>query len=170
MMLPRYLIISLAVTSLLVVWSQFDREQGAGVSSSVVIRHHKKSISPAPGREDKSDYIIDLFPARQPQNLVVQEKKRTQPEPVKKIDPPFPLQVMGAWWENNERIVILSDDRRNVLLCKQCRMKGYIRPGEYLLPEWKLLILSDDHLIVEWQPERISKRIELGDLKSKPTR
>ncbi|HFK7188292.1 hypothetical protein [Serratia odorifera] len=172
MKLPRYLIVALAVTALLVIWSQFTaepEEEGPALRTLTQGKPAKQTNS-RPAVLTTADPLVDLFPVPR-QAVIEQRQKAVRPaEPVKRPEPILSLHVLGAWWDSGERVVILSDGKQNKLLCQSCRTKGYIRPGEQLLPEWILKTLADDHLMVEWQPEHISKRIELDDLKSKPTR
>lgn len=170
MKLPRYLIVGLAVTALLVIWSQFTTEpEEEGLTLNTLAQgkpakhmHSRSETSVA------ADPMVDLFPV--PRTPVIEQDAMRPTEAAKRPDPILPLQVLGAWWDSGQRVVILSDGKQNKLLCQTCRTKGYVRPGEQLLPDWTLMTLADDHLMVEWQPEHISKRIELDDLKSKPTR
>jgi len=166
MKLPRYLIIMLVVTVALVLWSQLDvteePEQFYNVATSQKIKKTNKTGI----RKIQDDVIVDLFPVLQKNQPEKTENKSL--DTVKKIEPVFPLQVVGAWWEKGQKVVILSDGELNILLCKNCKTRGYTTPGKEIISSWKLVALADDHLVVEWQPEKILKRIELGDLTSKP--
>ena len=170
MKLPRYLFVSLIITVALVLWCVVSTEQETTqhYQPRAVHSHPTVVVEPLSTAKNRNGRVIDLFPVFLQAERGKEEESR--PEPVTKTAPQFPLQVVGAWWEDNNRIVILNDGDRNVLLCKTCRMSGYIRPGEEILTDWRLTELAEDHLSVEWLPENISNRIELDDLTSKPTR
>ncbi|OON41341.1 hypothetical protein BTJ39_05095 [Izhakiella australiensis] len=169
MRIPRYLVIALAVTGVIVVASQFyDRP----TEVAPVARALKPTRSVTPGaaaaRQAEAPHeIIDLFPVPE---VLKPASAAQKPPPPKKVEPPFTFQVMGAWWKEGKRIVIISDGIQSLLLCQRCRAANVIRPGDNITPEWQLRALADDHLEVEWLPQKLLKRIELGDLKSEPTR
>lgn len=170
MKLPRYLVVSLIITVALILWSVVSTEQETTQHYQPrAVRSHSTVVAePLSTAKNRNGQVIDLFPVFSQTERGKEQESR--PEPAIKTAPQFPLQVVGAWWENNNRIVILNDGDRNVLLCKTCQMNGYIRPGEEILTDWRLTELAEDHLSVEWLPENISNRIELGDLTSKPAR
>ncbi|AFI89651.1 hypothetical protein EXT68_02820 [Pectobacterium parmentieri] len=171
MKLPRYLIVVLTITLGLVVWSQLsaDSADEETTSTPAMTRTPQGKVPRAVATETrKKEELVDLFPVRSPP--VTPENQTEKPQPVKKREPAFPLKAVGAWWENGERIVILSDGELNVLLCTQCQIKDAVRPGHVIVPTWRLITLSKDHLTVEWQPEHTMKRIELDDLTSRPAK
>ncbi|RYC43343.1 hypothetical protein [Pectobacterium zantedeschiae] len=171
MKLPRYLIVALTITLGLVIWSQLSAEDADEETTRIpaVTRSVQgKAPRTAATETRKEEVLVDLFPVRSPPMSPV--KQTEKPQPVEKREPAFPLKTVGAWWENGERIVILSDGELNVLLCTQCQIKDAVRPGKVIVPTWRLITLSKDHLMVEWQPEHTMKRIELGDLTSRPAK
>ncbi|MEW5561962.1 hypothetical protein AB1287_17230 [Enterobacter asburiae] len=171
MKIPRYLVIALAATGLVVMASQF---WGQSEEPSSVVRPVKSVRNPATAaavtrQADERQEIVDLFPVPEVLQPVAAPEPQS-PAVAEKIDPPFAFQVVGAWWKDGQRIVIISDGAHSRLLCQQCQAAGVVRPGEALALEWRLDSIADDHLMVEWLPQNLLKRIELGDLKSKPAR
>lgn len=166
MRLPRYLVVAMIVTSGLVLWAQFSSEQdqseqGMKLTSPSIA----PGVAPVPVTDEQTP-AIDLFPVPFRQAPQPEEQKKGAMD--QKTVPPFPLPVVGAWWQGNDRIVILSDGQTNTLLCAGCQRPGYIGPGELITPEWKFKAMADDAISVEWLPENMTQRIDLGDLKSKP--
>lgn len=168
MKLPNYLTVLLVITLGMVIWTLLSDNCEPEISLSLSTQRPKDDSLLFFSEEFKEEDIIELFPAKKTQ----EKKSDTTPKPAseKKAEPVFPLQVVGAWWENGERIVILSNTEENILLCNHCHKKGQINPGDMIIPAWKLITLADDHLVVRSVPEQTTKRIELGDLITKPAR
>lgn len=170
MKIPRYLVIALAVTIIAVAASQFigEPEDEPLVARPLEPSRTVTTVAAATRQTETQQEIVDLFPVPEtPKPAVIAEHK---PPPPERVEPSFPFQVVGAWWKDNKRVVIISNGIQSPLLCQTCRMEGVIHPGGAITPEWQLHAIADDHLIVEWLPQKLLKRIELGDLKSEPTR
>lgn len=167
MKLPPYLIILILMTLGLLMWGMLSDNDQAEPLLSELTEPKVYTLSNVQHKKNKEAHVVDLFPSRKTTDDKTKEIKKPQPEKKKNLI--FPLKVVGGWWENGKRIIVLSDTERNFLLCRKCQGKDYIHPGEMIIPGWKLNILADDHLVVESTSSHIKKHIELGDLTTKPT-
>lgn len=173
MKLPPYLIIALVIAGALVLWSQFfvDSEE----EFPVVRRNEPKSVVKKPPLPPENiavdDEIVDLFPRPAvPKKEVIEELPPLEEPKLEEMVPQFPLDVLGAWWSEGHRILILSDGTKNYLVCKHCQDHTHLKEGDLITPDWKLIKIEDDALSVEWQPKHIVKHVDLADLKSEPTK
>ncbi|WP_129544052.1 hypothetical protein [Serratia sp. 1D1416] len=167
MKLPPYLIILLIMTLGLLMWGMLSDDVQEEPILSELTEPKVYTLSNIQHKKNKEAHIVDLFPVRKMTGNNAKEIKTPQPERKKELI--FPLKVVGGWWESGKRIIVLSDTERNFLLCRECQGKDYIQPGKMIIPDWQLNILADDHLVVESTSSHIKKRIELGDLTTKPT-
>ncbi|EPF0317228.1 hypothetical protein ACSN7O_004629 [Enterobacter chuandaensis] len=169
MSVSRYLVAALIALFALVVWDALDTNNTpqAPILAPQSQKTKTTQAVATPVHEQGQVLLVDLFPAW----------RHAQPEaeypatpPVQKIAATFPLRAIGAWWENNERILIVGGEEVNFLFCKKCRKKESIHPGEMILPDWKLIALEEDHFMVGSLSEATTQRIELDDLTSEPAR
>lgn len=170
MKLPRYLQLALVLTAGLVFWSLFSGEEAPEVP------RQKASVSPprppTPEQEAPRQTRIDLFAAphhtarEEAEKLSETGKPEQAPLPTA---PLLPLQILGAWWENHQRIILLTDGKETWPVCERCQADGRIWTGSAPVSDWILKAVAKDHLLFEWQPGHIQQRLELGELQSEPT-
>ncbi|WP_345828058.1 hypothetical protein AAGR22_13975 [Erwinia sp. HDF1-3R] len=171
MKIPRYLVIALALTgaSLLVSEFLFPEQDVIQPAQPLTPRQAVKSAGTPTARLTAQEGFSDLFPV--PERLQVKPALRDSvPVPERPAAPQFPFNVAGGWWKGGQRIIIITDGTVDRLLCRECSTEGAVRPGKAITPEWQLNEIAADHLTVEWLPQKLLERIELGDLKSEPTR
>lgn len=165
MKLPSYLVIALFLTGCAVLASQFFSTDEASTSVVAPLKVKPKPVNKTPAEEQVD--VIDLFPSS--------VRHVTAPDIVRPVVktpeiPAFPYQVVGAWWQGGTRIVIISNGNHDRLICQRCGVKNALHAGSAVTSEWRLIKIADDAITVEWEPQKLLKRIELGDLKSAPIR
>ncbi|WP_336768904.1 hypothetical protein [Pantoea endophytica] len=165
MKLPRYLVIALFLTGCAVVASEFFTTDDISTPVAAPLK-----VRPVPEKkasvEELTDFV-DLFPSGLRHVVAAEVVRPVIPVPQ---EPAFPYLVVGAWWQKGERIVIISNGNHDRLICQRCGVKDAIHPGSAVTPEWRLIKIADDAMTVEWEPQKLLKHIELGDLKSAPIR
>lgn len=165
MRIPRYLVIALFLTGCAVVASEFVTANEASHPVDAPLKVRPASEKKAP-MEELTDFV-DLFPSGVRHVAVPDVVAPVVPAPQ---EPAFPYQVVGAWWQEGKRIVIISNGHHDRLICQRCGIKDALHPGSAVTPEWRLIKIADDAITVEWEPQKLLKHIELGDLKSAPIR
>ncbi|MHC9060946.1 hypothetical protein [Pantoea sp. y20] len=165
MKLPRYLVIALLLTGCALVASECFTADEALPTVAV-----PRNVRPAPEKKasgKEQNEFVDLFPSGV-RHIVVPDFVRpvVQAQQV----PAFPYYVVGAWWQEGKRIVIISNGNHDRFICQRCGIKNALHPGSAVTPEWRLTKIADDAITVEWEPQKLLKQIELGDLKSAPIR
>lgn len=169
MKLPRYLQVALLATVGAVVWSQF-----ADDGSAPVDLHVTKPVSQRPLMRKEtpasSEHALrpNLFSLPIADTEVEQNKATSNiaPEPV---TPNLPLQALGAWWSQHQRIILLTDGVETWPVCRQCKAEGKIWIGSEPVSGWQLKAVEKDHLLFEWQLTHAQRKLELGELQSEPT-
>lgn len=165
MKLPRYLVIALFLTGCVVVASKFFTADDMPTPVAVPLK-----VRPEPEKKASVEALtdfVDLFPSDVRREVVPDVVRPVVPMPQ---EPAFPYLVVGAWWQKGERIVIISNGNQDRLICQRCGVKDALHPGSAVTPEWRLIKIADDAITVEWEPQKLLKHIELGDLKSAPIR
>ncbi|HEI8864679.1 hypothetical protein [Serratia sp. AKBS12] len=82
--------------------------------------------------------------------------------------PPLPFQISGAWWERQQRALVLTNGERQWVICRQCRARDKIWTGDILEHNWQLVEVGADFLTIRWLPQRHDQRLALGDMTFKP--
>nr|WP_159466092.1 hypothetical protein [Scandinavium goeteborgense] len=169
MRLPRYLQVALVATVGAVVWSQFADDDSAPVAASAPQQTRTRAAKPIDVQQPLSrPSRTNLFP--QPQTHPREQDILTpsvKPEPT---TPELPLHAMGAWWNQHQRTVLLTDGVETWPVCQRCRADGKIWIGSEPVSGWILKAVEQDHLLFEWQLTHVQRRLALGDLQSEPTR
>lgn len=169
MKLPRYLQLALVLTAGATIWSLVTGEE---VSQAP---HQVQPVSrprPAPAKQETAHSTrIDLFSTlrNRAQNAAEKKPESERAEKAQPAAPPLPLQVLGAWWENRQRIIVLTDGKETWPVCERCKADGKIWIGSSPIDDWMLKAVANDHLLFEWQPSHIQQRLELDELQSEPT-
>jgi hypothetical protein len=174
MKLPRYLQLAIAVTVGLVIWSQFvsDEDPDELTLSPSTAQRTRPAATTTPATKPDSASWVNLFPGpvKADKNAPGQSGASAPPPPPPPSAPPLPLQVMGAWWSQQQRIVIITDGNQTWPVCKRCQADGKIWIGSSPVAGWSLVDVANDHLLFEWQATHTRKRLELDDLQAEPTR
>lgn len=170
MKLPRYLQVALLATLGGIVWSQLsDDESTRGVSQvaqPVAQRPVKlKEAQSPPLRASR----INLFPPPLAETVDQSSEPKLSVEP-KPSTPDLPLQALGAWWSQHQRIILLTDGVETWPVCLRCKAEGKIWIGSEPVSGWRLKAVEKDHLLFEWQLTHAQRKLELGELQSEPTR
>ncbi|MDR3432779.1 MAG: hypothetical protein P4L95_12895 [Rouxiella aceris] len=181
MKLPRYLQIALLITGLLVLYSLIGDEEPASMPLSVINplsqnahtrsadQHHRQSVS-----ESKSDDFIDLFPSAIKSAALEQSQevsiatKQSQRQEAAIVVPPLPFQLVGAWWSNHQRTLMLQAEDQQWIICRRCRAAKRVWTGMKLTDDWQLKSVSADSLTFIWLPQMQEQHLALGDMKSEP--
>lgn len=171
MMLPRYLQLAILATAGAVIWSLFIDDETAAVSARPLSAGQEQPATSVSDRikTPRTDRI-NLFTV--PVLAKTDDEpppERESPPPPEPTTPPLPLQALGAWWSNNQRILLLTDGVETWPVCDRCRADGKIWIGSSPINGWTLKAVEKDHLLFEWQLTHIQQRLELGDLQSEPT-
>ena len=169
MKLPRYLQLALVLTAGAAIWSQFADEE---ISQAPLEVQPVSRPRPAPAKKEAAHSTrVDLFstPHSRARDLTETQPESEQPEKAAPTAPPIPLQVLGAWWENRQRIIVLTDGKETWPVCERCKADGRIWIGSSPVDNWILKTVANDHLLFEWQPSHIQQRLELDELQSEPT-
>lgn len=175
MKLPRYLQLSLVATLALVIWSQFNDEtlttanpptqpKRAATASSAAAT---KVASGTPARAN-----LFRLPVSEADTVAMREAKAKAKAkataPAEPLTPPLPLKVLGAWWSQQQRIIILTDGMDTWPVCDKCKVQGKIWLGSTPVSKWSLVEVTPDHLLFEWQATHARQRIALDDFASEP--
>ncbi|MCU5772719.1 hypothetical protein N5923_12280 [Erwiniaceae bacterium BAC15a-03b] len=172
MKLPRYLQLALGVTGALVLWSQFSEPYETPVQQDLlpqqqpaasITSHNTDSLVTAAFGHSESN----LFPFQGPQVAPSPPPPPPKPAAAPKA-PSLPFKLVGAWWNHNQRYLVLSDGKQSWIVCNQCRIADSIRSGEKLNENWQLKAIEPDHLVFRWLPLENDQRLSLGDMTSKP--
>lgn len=172
MKLPRYLQIALLLTGALVLYTLLS-DDAEDIDVVTGIYRIQQAVS-----EDKNsknaEYpkstgnFVNLFPpAIKPQSeKVVSQEIIKAPEIV---TPPLPFKVIGAWWSEGQRTLVLQDAGRQWIICQHCRATEPIWIGMQITPEWKLRGISADRLTFVWLPQMREQHLALGAMNTEPT-
>lgn len=169
MKLPRYLQVALLATVGAVVWSQL-----ADDGSAPVDLHVTKPVSQRPLMRKETPASSErtlrpnLFSLPIADTEVEQNKAASSIEP-EPVTPNLPLQALGAWWSQHQRIILLTDGVETWPVCRQCKVEGKIWIGSEPVSGWQLKAVEKDHLLFEWQLTHAQRKLELGELQSEPT-
>lgn len=167
MKLPRYLQVAILVTTMAVLWSLFTDE---GVPNAYEVTSASSPARPVktitPDTKYERTNRINLFPL--PQQIQDGGEKELNRAPQAPDTPPLPLVVLGAWWEKQQRIIVLTDGDKSWLVCQRCSIEGKIWIGSEAIRGWTLKAVEKKHLLFEWKLSQTEKRLELDDLKSEP--
>ncbi|HHB1427554.1 TPA: hypothetical protein ACOQZT_003164 [Serratia odorifera] len=170
MKLPRYLQIALALSALLCLWSILSTPEETQQQGEALSAPARPSVAPhIRPAADAAVSAVNLFPfqghrAEAPQNAAPPPPERVIPN-----TPPLPFQVSGAWWEQRQRALVLTDGERQWIVCRQCKARDKIWAGAILNHDWQLTEVGADFLTFRWLPQRHDRRLTLGDMTSKPT-
>lgn len=164
MKLPRYLQLTLLATVCSVAWSQFNDDEPERMMPTVAPKPSKLGITPIvmppPVR-------VNLFPhplAESPAEQTLVNYSESEP-----ITPHLPLQALGAWWSQNQRIILLTDGIETWPVCKQCKAEGKIWIGNEPVSGWLLKAVEKDHLLFEWRHSQDQRKLNLSELQLEPT-
>lgn len=169
MKLPRYLQVALVITVGLLLWSQFSDEDPEVLTP---VARRPANNTPAPVQSPMTPAAtarINLFPVpemKQKESLKT-DVARPQPPAVPQT-PPLPLSVMGAWWNQNQRIVIITDGKQSWPVCNRCKAEGKIWLGSTPVSGWTLTDVTQEYLQFEWQATHVRQQLMLDDLASEP--
>lgn len=181
MKLPRYLQISLLITGLLVLYTLIVDDEAVSPPLSVINplsqtaqtrsadRHRRQPVL-----ENRSDDFVDLFPSaikpvareQSKQAPIVEEPPQYQEPEI--MAPPLPFQLVGAWWSNHQRTLMLQADDQQWIICRSCRASTRVWTGMKLTDDWQLKSVSADSLTFIWLPQMQELHLALGDMKSEP--
>jgi hypothetical protein len=169
MRLPRYLQVALLATVGAVAWSQLADDEPTPVASSAPSPARARAVKPIEAPPSLSRPArANLFPPPQASAREAAEPApRAEPEPT---TPELPLHALGAWWNQHQRTVLLTDGVETWPVCQRCRADGKIWIGSEPVSGWILKAVEQDHLLFEWQLTHVQRRLALGDLQSEPTR
>ncbi|WNN45057.1 MULTISPECIES: hypothetical protein [Winslowiella] len=168
MKLPRYLQVMLLLTAVISLWSALsgdaqEEESLLTVSQPHPVRDIPTTPAPPAIAGNASD---DLFPYQG--NPVEPASAPATARPEKPRAPQLPFKVVGAWWSNNQRLLVLTDGRESWIVCRQCKLQESIRPGDKLDNNWQLMEIATDSLTFRWLPLKNDQHLSLDDMKSKP--
>jgi len=171
MKLPRYLQVMLVLTAVLSLWSALngdepEEENLLPVRQSAEVSHAAAApAQPAtPGNPSENLFPFQgepVKPARAPEPAAPPVAR--QPPA-----PQLPFKVVGAWWNNNQRLLVLTNGKESWIVCRQCKLRESIRPGDKLDNNWQLTEIAADALTFRWLPLQNDQRLPLDDMKSKP--
>lgn len=166
MKLPRYLQVALVLTAGLALWSQFSSDE---TQETVHLRAPTTRPAPAvkPSAEPLTTVRRDLFPPHN-EHEESPETVAVEVAPPPPSAPPLPLQVLGAWWEQRQRIIILTDGQETWPVCERCRADGKIWLGDSPVSGWTLTEVANDYLQFEWTATHMHQRLSLEELTSEP--
>ncbi|WP_455871769.1 hypothetical protein [Serratia proteamaculans] len=170
MKLPRYLQVALLVTVGAVSWSQFVDDEHARVVPQVTQPASSRPATlretlPSPLRTSRTNLFAPPL-ADTATGQTEPAQKNVEPEPP---TPSLPLQALGAWWSQHQRIIVLTDGVETWPVCRQCKAEGKIWIGSEPISGWQLKAVEKDHLLFEWQLTHAQRKLELGELQSEPT-
>lgn len=167
MKLSPWLMVLLALTAVLMVWIWWPETTATFVSGPVQVKKSQKRASPA--REEVP--VVDLFPVSgEVKQMDAEVKVEETREAAPPTAPELPFQVVGSWWDDGQRTLVLSDGVQTWLICQHCHKKDFYAPGALITREWRLTEVAKDFLRFEWLPEKLTRRIALEELAVKPER
>lgn len=178
MKLPRYLLIALLISCALSFYAllsdnevkDFQPTQVKNVYARPQIKAGQAAASEL-SKKNTDDNFVDLFPsAIKPvlavkQTIVAMPKISQSPEVTTPI---LPFALMGAWWADHQRVLLLKGNNKSWVLCGSCRVEGRIWIGMQLTDNWQLKNVSADRLTFVWLPQMREQNLDLGDLKFEP--
>ena len=165
MTLPRYLQVALLLSVLAAIGSLLFLEEAPEIHlPEQTAATTPLTLYPQNNRQTPRQ---DLFSV--PVKVLPTPVKTPDKPSVRPATPPFPLQVMGAWWSQNQRIILLTNGHNTWPVCKGCKAEEKIWIGDQPVAGWVLKAVATDHLLFEWQLTHAQQRLELGDLHSEPT-
>ncbi|HEY3983136.1 hypothetical protein [Cedecea sp.] len=170
MKLPRYLQVALLATAGAVVWSQLSDDEPASVVPQVM---ESAPLRPAKPKEAPPGAPRPARPNLFPQPLADTGAEQTEAEQhveAEPVTPELPLQALGAWWSQHQRVILLTDGVETWPVCSKCKAEGKIWIGNEPVSGWQLKAVEKDHLLFEWRLTHTQRRLELGELQSEPTR
>lgn len=171
MKLPRYLQVMLVLSGALSLWSALSGDEPEAENLLPVRQTPKVSnVGAAPAAPAAADnQSANLFPFQgQPIEPARAPTPATPTVAAPPAAPPIPFKVVGAWWSNNQRLLVLSDGKESWIVCSQCKVQERIRPGDKLNDHWQLTEIAADSLTFRWLPLQNDQRLPLDDMKSKP--
>lgn len=169
MKLPRYLQVALLATVGIVGWCQWADDEATPVMFSVTPAVSPRPTTPsapsaAPLRTARNTLFSLPLPDAAAQQIDPAESVAAEPS-----TPDLPLQALGAWWSQHQRIILLTDGTETWPVCRQCKAEGSIWIGSEPVSGWQLKAVEKDHLLFEWQLTHAQRTLELGELQSEPT-
>jgi hypothetical protein len=175
MKLPRYLQFALLITGALVLYSLVD-DAPDGVEEIAVVQRpaHVDSNRLTPVSELKpQDGFIDIFPSGiKPADVQTSREVLATPkdaEPPKIVTPPLPFRLVGAWWSDNQRALMLQQADQQWIICRRCRAPERVWTGMNLTKDWQLKSVSAQSLTFIWLPQMREQHMALGDMDAEPT-
>lgn len=155
MKLPRYLQIALALSCALSLWQFFSVPETQPVTSATTIAPAPTTGS-APRVEPTAtgkNNTLNLFPF---QGDKAEPPPVVMPKMAVPSTPPLPFQVNGAWWDQHQRALVLTDGIQQWIICRQCRARDKIWIGANLGQGWQLVEVGADFLTFRWLPQKRS--------------
>ncbi|CAM3741944.1 hypothetical protein BS639_02640 [Rouxiella silvae] len=176
MKLPRYLQIALLATCALALYSLLGDEADEPVPLSVVHRAPSPSavkITPTATSQLEQSFV-DLFPSGIKPLKPAPELEAVHKAPVvakveEPLVPSLPFNLVGSWWSDGQRALMLQQGSQHWIICKKCRAPQRVWIGMPLNKDWQLKSVSTDSLTFLWLPQMREQRLPLGDMKSEPT-
>ncbi|KAB7894661.1 hypothetical protein GA565_00965 [Rouxiella sp. S1S-2] len=176
MKLPRYLQIALLATCALVLYSLLGDEADEPIPLAVVHRAATPSavdISPTASSLQKQGFV-DLFPSATKPLKPTSEQESMHKAPVvaivqEPLVPRLPFNLVGSWWSDGQRALMLQQGSQHWIICKKCRAPQRVWIGMPLNKDWQLKSVSTDSLTFLWLPQMREQRLPLGDMKYEPT-
>ena len=131
----------------------------------------------ATGASSANSAAVDLFPdqrGRRPIPIAADQAQAltatTAGEPPLTA-PRFPLRLLGAWWESDQRTLVLGADGGDgiVLACGACANPRALRVGGLVVGNWRLERIEPDRMVFTYLPLHIEQLLPLDELARKPT-
>lgn len=152
MKLPLYLRLLLLLTLIGCAWLfwQDTSDTPAGVRPSTPVVTKPADPEPVPRSAVQEALArVDLFPA---QTWAPPPAPIATPAP---SAPPLPFTVSAQWrFERQAKIVVLSGNGRQYVLCNRCSVPGRIVPGKMLDGHYRLDTLTDTAVVLTYLPLR----------------